>query len=414
MTKTRPLLTLASSLFIAVSAQAAQWTGIGNKDSARIEVDSSSLTPPKDGKTRVWYRESYTKPKIPDSGAFSFRRMTALTELNCTKRTAALFQRSYYAADGTELKTETVDNPDAKPVAPDSVLESVFRYTCERRNKPAVEEDPTPPPAVVATPAPTDTKKTKSGKKAKDEPPPPPPPPPHWSYAGKTGPEKWGSLGPEYALCDQGKLQSPIDIQKAILADLPPIEFAYKPVPLSIIDEGHSIRIDTESAGVIGLDGENYSLLQIHFHKPSEEKINGKTYAMSAHLVHQSAAGKLAVIAVMIEPGKEHSLIRTFWSNLPLEKHKAITRPEVRIDPGLLIPSKRNYYTFLGSLTTPPCSEGVLWLVFKNPIQASAEQLRGFGTIYKNNARPVQPVNNRVIKESREPENKAQKRRTKP
>ena len=141
--------------------------------------------------------------------------------------------------------------------------------------------------------------------------------------------------------------------------------------------------------------------MQIHFHKPGEEKIGGKSYAMSAHLVHQSSAGKLAVIAAMMEAGKEHSLIRTLWTNLPLEKNKAITRPEVKIDPSQLIPAKRGYYTFSGSLTTPPCTEDVLWLVLKTPIQVSKEQLAGFGSIYKNNARPVQAVNARTIKESR-------------
>ena len=141
--------------------------------------------------------------------------------------------------------------------------------------------------------------------------------------------------------------------------------------------------------------------MQFHIHKPSEEKINGRTYAMDFHLVHQSKAVKLAVVAVMMETGKEQSLIRTLWTNLPLEQNKSITHPEVKIDPSLLIPAKRSYYTFIGSLTTPPCTEDVLWLVLKTPLQVSKEQLAGFGTIYKNNVRPVQPVNGRVIKESR-------------
>ena len=414
MPKTRPSLlptaTLIMALLLPASALAAQWSGIGSKDSARIEVDKASINSANEGKPRLWYRETYAKPKILDSGAFSFRRMTALTEFQCAKRSATTIQRTYYAADGTELKTETHDSPEAKPVTPDSALEMVFRFACERKSKPVVEDEPPPAPVPVAA-APTDSQKPKSGKKGKNEPPPPPPPPPHWSYSGKSGPEKWGSLGPEYAQCDQGKRQSPINIEKTVLADLPPIELGYKPVPLNIIDNGHTIRIDTENGGAIGVDGENYALVQIHFHKPSEERINGKAYAMSAHLVHQSATGKLAVIAVMIEPGKEHGLIRTLWTYLPLEKNRSATRPEVKIDPGQLIPPKRGYFTFIGSLTTPPCTEDVLWLVLKTPIQASKDQLSGFGTIYKDNSRPVQPVNGRVVKESREEENKGQKRR---
>lgn len=141
--------------------------------------------------------------------------------------------------------------------------------------------------------------------------------------------------------------------------------------------------------------------MQFHFHKPSEEKINGKSYDMVAHLVHQSKDGKLAVLAVLLEAGKEQGLIRTLWNHLPLEAEKQYTYNDVKIDPGLLLPAKRNYYTFLGSLTTPPCTEGVLWLVLKAPVQISKEQLASFATIYRNNVRPVQGVNNRVIKESR-------------
>ena len=141
---------------------------------------------------------------------------------------------------------------------------------------------------------------------------------------------------------------------------------------------------------------------QIHFHRPSEEKINGKAYDLVAHLVHQSKDGKLAVLAVLMEAGKkEHALIRTLWNHLPLEQDKPVSRQDVKIDPTQILPGKQGYFTFQGSLTTPPCTEGVLWLVLKTPVQVSKEQLSGFSSIYRNNIRPVQPVNSRVIKESR-------------
>lgn len=184
-------------------------------------------------------------------------------------------------------------------------------------------------------------------------------------------------------------------------ADLPPIRFDYHAVPLSIVDNGHSIKVDTPDAGGISVDGEDYALQQFHFHKPSEEKINGKAYDLVAHLVHQSKSGKLAVVAVLFEAGKEQPLIRTLWTHLPLETDKPVVRPDVKINPLDMLPARRGYYTFLGSLTTPPCSEGVLWLVLKSPVPVSKEQLSGFATIYKNNVRPVQPVNGRLIKESR-------------
>ncbi|MFZ4536779.1 carbonic anhydrase [Propionivibrio sp.] len=397
MHRTSPFTLLLLAALLPTPAQAAKWVAISSRDQARIEVDTSSIHSASDGKLRIWHREIHARPKTPDSGAFSFSRLTVLTEFQCDKQLAAPIQRSYTTADGTELKSENFDSREPKPIIPDSSLEAVFSYACKHRNKPVAVKEVAPPPAVPA-PAPETHDKPKGGKKSRDN---APAEAPHWSYTGNTGADKWGSLGNEFVTCSVGQRQSPIDIRKTIRADLPPIQFAYKPVPLSIVDNGHSIKVDTPDAGGITVEGESYELLQLHFHKPSEEKLNGKTYAMVVHLVHQSKAGKLAVVAVMMEAGKEQNLIRTLWTNLPLEKGKPVTRPEIKIDPTLLIPAKRNYYTFLGSLTTPPCTEGVLWLVLKTPMQVSREQLAGFGTIYKNNVRPVQAVNSRVIKESR-------------
>ena len=392
--------TLISILFpvllLTAPAHAAQWITLSNKNGLRVEVDSASMHTPGEGKTRLWHRETHSKPVIPESGAFSFTRLTTLTEFQCDKRLASAIQRSYSAADGSELKSESPDSREPSPVAPDTNLESVLRYACKPKVKPVVEAPPPPPP-----PPPPESKeppkKTKGGKKAVEE----PAHTPHWSYTGNTGADKWGSLSHEFATCSLGQRQSPIDIRKTVRADLPPIEFAYKPVALSIVDNGHSIKVDTPGAGSISVDGETYELLQFHFHKPSEEKINGKTYDMVAHLVHQAKSGKLAVVAVLMEAGKEQPLIRTLWNNLPLEQGKPLTRAELKIDPSQMLPGKRNYYTFLGSLTTPPCTEGVLWLVLKTPVQVSKEQLSGIATVYKNNVRPVQAVNGRVIKESR-------------
>jgi carbonic anhydrase len=401
MHRTSLIATLLSALLLPMPALAAKWVSLGNaKDQTRIEVDPGSIHSPSDGRLRIWHRESFSKPKIPDSGAFSFSRMTTLTEFQCDKRLAATLQQSYAAADGSELKSESFDSREAKPVVPDSSLESVFSYACKQRAKPVVVEPPPPPPVhEPATESKETAKKSKSGKKGQEE---PAPPPPHWSYSGNTGADKWGSLSKEFTTCSLGQRQSPIDIRRTVRADLPPIQFAYKPIPLAIVDNGHSIRVDTPGAGGIKVEGESYELQQFHFHKPSEEKINGKAYDMDVHLVHQSKNGKLAVVAVLMEGGKEQSLLRTLWTHLPLEQNKPVTRPEVKIDPAQLLPAKRNYFTFMGSLTTPPCTEDVLWLVLKTPMPVSKEQLAGFATVYKNNVRPVQAVNNRVIKESRQ------------
>lgn len=400
MHRTSLIVTLLAVLPLSAPALAAKWVSLGNREQARIDVDAGSLHAPGDGRLRIWYRESFSQPKIPDSGAFSFSRLTTLTEFQCDKRLASTLQQSYSSADGSELKMERFDNREASPVIPDSSLESVFSYACKQRAKPLVETPPPPPIQVAVAEIKEAAKKSKSGKKTQED--PAPLPPPYWSYSGNTGADKWGSLGKEFSTCSLGQRQSPIDIRRTVHADLPPIQFAYKPIPLSIVDNGYSIRVDTPGAGDIKVEGERYELQQFHFHKPSEEKINGKAYDMAVHLVHQSKNGKLAVVAVLMEGGKEQSLLRTLWTHLPLEKNKPVTRPEVKIDPAQLIPAKRNYVTFMGSLTTPPCTEDVLWLVLKTPMPVSKEQLAGFATVYRNNIRPVQPVNNRVIKESRQ------------
>ncbi len=382
-------------------AQAAQWLSIGIRPGVKIEVDSVSLERVNDDKYRIWHREIYAKPQIPDSGAFSYARLTVLTEFQCKKRLATPLRRTYIATNGSELKSENHDSKDQSPVIPDSVTEAVFNHACKDIlfPEPVVAEAPAVP-VIAADDTKAGKKKSKSGK---DEPPPPPPPPhhPHWDYDGKAGAGKWGKLSSDYAICGLGLRQSPINIHETIGADLPPIRFNYKPVPLSIIDNGHTIQVNTAGAGSIKVDAEEFELLQFHFHKPSEEKINGKVYDMVVHLVHKSKDGKLAVVAVMLQAGKEQQLIRTLWSNLPLEQNKPVDRSEIKIDPTLLLPATRNYFTYIGSLTTPPCSEGVLWLVFKSPTQVSKEQVAGFGRIYNNNARPIQPRNARVIKESR-------------
>ncbi len=396
----RLTIILLSIFLLPTPALAAKWVALSHRGKVKIEVISDGITTVNEDRMRLWHREIYASPILLDSGAFSFSRRSALTEFQCDKRLVTPLQQTFATSDGIELKSEPLEAREAQPLIPDSVLETVFNYACRKKPKPAVvtPPPPVPEPVIELKDSPV---KSKKGKKTQEAPPPPPPPPAPWSYSGTTGAEKWGSLSKDYAVCSQGQRQTPIDIRNTVKADLPAINFAYKTVPLSIIDNGHSIQVDTPDAGNITVEGETYELIQFHFHKPSEEKINGKIYDMVVHLVHQSKDGKLAVVAVLLDAGKEHSLIRTLWTHLPLETEKPLVRNEVQIDPNLLLPSKRSYYTFFGSLTTPPCSEGVLWLVLKTPMQVSKEQLAGFATRYKNNARPIQGVNNRVIKESR-------------
>ena len=225
--------------------------------------------------------------------------------------------------------------------------------------------------------------------------------PVHWGYAGPGAPENWGKLQGNYATCGIGKRQSPIDIRGGIRVDLEPIRFDYKPTQFRITDNGHTVQVDVAEGNTITVMGRTYTLAQFHFHRPSEERINGKAYDMVAHLVHKDFEGNLAVIAVLMDRGMEHPLIQTLWNHMPLEVGMDVSPPGVAIDLAKLLPERREYYTYMGSLTTPPCTENVLWMVFKEPIAVSPEQIGIFARLYPHNARPVQPAHDRLIKESR-------------
>lgn len=222
----------------------------------------------------------------------------------------------------------------------------------------------------------------------------------HWSYEGEGAPDKWASLDPKNQLCATGERQSPIDIRDGIKVDLEPIKFNYRPSTFRINDNGHTVQVEL-GENAISLTGKTYELVQFHFHRPSEEKVNGERFDMVVHLVHKSDDGKLAVVAVLLKEGNENPFIQTLWNNMPLERNQPVSPPSTTVDLNTLLPASRNYYTYMGSLTTPPCSEGVLWLVMKEPVQVSRDQINIFSRLYRNNARPIQPNNNRLIKEGR-------------
>ena len=220
----------------------------------------------------------------------------------------------------------------------------------------------------------------------------------HWAYGGATGPDSWGRLKPEFSTCMLGRRQSPIDIRDGIPVELDPIQFDYRPTIFRVTDNGHTVQVNVEPGNSITVQGHRYELVQFHFHRPSEERINGRPFDMVAHLVHKDADGKLAVVAVLMEQGKAHPVVQMVWNNIPLEKGLD-QQGMAMMDLAGLIPERRQYYTYMGSLTTPPCTEGVLWLVMKQPASMSPEQISVFSRLYPMNARPVQPVSGRLIKE---------------
>ena len=221
-----------------------------------------------------------------------------------------------------------------------------------------------------------------------------------WDYGQSLGPSHWGELKPEFALCKNGHRQSPIDIRNPKKTDLSPIQFDYKPTPLHIIDNGHTIMINYGPGSFLSVGGEKYALKQFHFHRPSEETIDGKGYEMVVHLVHANLEDKLAVVAVLLQKGEDNPLVRELWNDLPKEKEKEESLDSVQIDVAGLLPADRGYYTFSGSLTTPPCTEDVTWFVLKHPVTVSAAEIEQFSKLYRRDARPTQPLYGRVVLES--------------
>jgi carbonic anhydrase len=222
----------------------------------------------------------------------------------------------------------------------------------------------------------------------------------HWSYDGATGPQAWGSMKPDFNVCAIGKRQSPINIEESATLRGPaePITFNYTPSDGTVVNNGHTIQVDVLGDNSITVRGTSYKLLQFHFHHPSEERVNYKGFSMVAHLVHKSAEGQLAVVAVLLEPGAVNTLINKVWTYMPLDSGDRVRMPTSLLEMTELLPTDQRYYQFMGSLTTPPCSEGVLWMVLKTPMTVSREQIRLFAQLFPNNARPVQAVNGRAVR----------------
>ena len=221
----------------------------------------------------------------------------------------------------------------------------------------------------------------------------------HWDYAGPEGPAAWAQIKPEFSKCASGTRQSPIDIREGIRVDLEPVAFDYKAGGFKVVDDGHTVQVDVAPGNSIEVMGRRYDLIQFHFHRPSEERIDGRQFDMVAHLVHRDLEGHLAVIAVLLERGSALQAVQNVWNNLPLEKGDAVVARTL-LDPSEMLPTDRRYYTYMGSLTTPPCSEGVLWMVMKTPLPISAEQIGIFARLYPMNARPIQSAGGRLVKES--------------
>ena len=220
---------------------------------------------------------------------------------------------------------------------------------------------------------------------------------PHWGYEGPEGPSHWAELTPEFETCATGHAQSPVDIHDAVPADGPALETHYADAKLSVVNNGHTVQVNYPPGSWASIAGKRYELLQFHLHGPSENTVNGEAMAMETHLVHQAEDGSLAVIGLLMKEGAESAPLHAVQDHLPEDIGKVHTWDDVTFNVSELLPKKAGYWHFSGSLTTPPCTEGVDWNVLQTPVEVSPAQVKAFSTVLHHNARPVQPLDGRVI-----------------
>lgn len=218
----------------------------------------------------------------------------------------------------------------------------------------------------------------------------------HWSYEGDGNPAKWGELQADFRMCQLGLEQTPIDLAHGMKGDIVPVDYDYKPLPLRILNNGHTVQVDADPGCACLIGGIRYELLQFHLHHPSEHLLAGKGFDLECHFVHKSAAGALAVTGVFIRPGAANAALKTFFELMPAKQGAEVLAGGT-IDIATILPKNGGYFRYMGSLTTPPCSEGLTWTVHKEPIEASVEQIQKFASLFPKNARPLQKRNRRFV-----------------
>lgn len=218
----------------------------------------------------------------------------------------------------------------------------------------------------------------------------------HWSYEGTTGPQRWGELDAASKVCSVGAQQSPVDIGPVIRARLPRLDIKWPSQADTIVNNGHTIQLNFAPGGRLGLGTDSFELLQVHFHRPSEHVIGGKNFPMEAHFVHRNAAGNLAVVGVLMSAGRRNAAFARVAATMPAKEGPTV-KADPAFNPRRLLPGKLGYYRYPGSLTTPPCSETVEWLVLASPVTVAADDIAAFARLYPMNARPVQQANRRAV-----------------
>lgn len=428
-----PAKILYALLAAAIPAAApAAWQTVVVEQGKQVQIDPDSIVQGQGAAVTARGRIVLDKPITDPKTSAAYRIIEIESRYDCAGRTHATLKRIYYREEGEIVREEEVRTPFEMPVRTGSPDYRLFREACRPKGATpeaqavnntldkinevsgdlrkanealvaqAVKEDlqrltrQSSPASTGKAVSPVSKGRTASPVRA----PVKPAPKAAWSYEGDGGPAHWGRLRPEYATCATGRRQSPIDLRDGIAVDLEPIQFFYQPSAYRVTNGMRQLQLAVYGGGLMVM-GRQYRLVRIHFHHPSEFTVNGQSFDMEAQLLHQADDGSTAIVSVLLEQGTENSVIQAALNNLPLESGAEVAPPGQTIDTNLLLPASKNYFTFMGSLTQPPCTEDVLWMVLKQPQQVSSEQLSILHRLYRPNARPVQPAFGRIIKESR-------------
>ena len=225
----------------------------------------------------------------------------------------------------------------------------------------------------------------------------------HWQYSGDQGPEHWAGMQPDYALCGRGQRQSPIDITSASIKPnqtAKPLQFDYRSAPASIVNDGHTVRVRIAKGSQLTIGAEHLSLQQFHFHTPGGDRLQGEEFPLAMHFLHKSRSGQLVSLVLLFRQGAENKAMAGLLPQMPA-RSDTVEHKLPAIDPAQWLPAERGYYSYAGSLTAPPCTEGVLWLVLKQPLELSSAQLASLHQLFPDNARPVQALHGRSVSEGR-------------
>lgn len=413
-------------LFFAIHCEAAVWVKLQDNGNARLMVDKQSILE-KEKYKRAWVKVSYKTPQVNlEVADKSYNQSKLLWFFDCSAQTAATAQVFQYLNDELTYSA-AVDYKAARFIepVPETDIDAAMRYVCEigkppvvaaeklakanpdvaKKPEDAVEKsaetpkpeaqlplekaEPVTPQAAPETNAKAPVKQDKKGS-----------PQSPWAYQGKEGPASWGKLSPDYAACDAGRNQSPINVEQTVHAALKELKTLQKFPAKEIMNQGNALAVRFKDGNMMVLDGTPFQMKQLQFHAPSEHTVKGKFYPLEAQFMHANSKGEQSVIAILFEEGEANAALQHLLVQLPKDVGKPIALKS-RVLPSELMPQKRTYYRFSGSLTTPPCTEGVRWVLMKAPMTASKDQIEAFKQALQGpNNRPVQSLNGRVVLES--------------